>query len=81
MTKEQYISQFFKKDSLFIVARTNGSFLARRVLQDYILGEEYIYTEATESSPGSKAYNSAVSYAALINSYKEPILFIVTKEY
>lgn len=81
MTDEQYISQFLKKDSVFIVARMSGSLLVRRVLQDYIPDEEYIYTEATESSPGSEPYSSSVSYTVLINSYKDPILFIVKEEY
>ena len=42
MTDEQYISQFLKKDSLFIITRMNGSLVVRRVLQDYIPDEEYI---------------------------------------
>lgn len=81
MTDEQYISQFLKKDSVFIVTRMNGSFLARRVLQDYIPDKEYIYTEATVSSPGSEHYNSNVSYTSLINNYKHPRVFIVKEEY
>ena len=81
MTDEQYISQFLKKDSLFIIARMNGSLVVRRVLQDYIPDEEYIYTEATTSGPDSVSYSSSVSYTALINSYKDPIIFIVKEEY
>lgn len=81
MTDEQYISQFLKKDSVFIVARTSGRLIVRRVLQDYIPDEAYIYTEATIPGPGSEPYNSNVGYRALINSYKEPILFIVKEEY
>lgn len=81
MTDEQYISQFLKKDSLFIIARMNGSPVVRRVLQDYIPDEEYIYTEVTTSGPDSVSYSSSVSYTALINSYKDPIIFIVKEEY
>ena len=79
MTSEQYLSQFLKKDSLFIAIRMNGSLVVRRVLRDYIPGEEYIYIEVTE--PGSKPYNSRVGYTALANNYKEPIIFIVKEEY
>lgn len=81
MTDEQYLSQFLKKDSLFIIAGMNGSLVVRRVLQDYIPGEAYIYTEVTIPSPGSKPYNSIVNYTALTNVCKDPIVFIVTKEY
>lgn len=81
MTKEQYISHFFKKDSLFIVRRKDGTLVLEKVLQDYIPNEEYIYTEATILSPGSKPYNATLIYTALINAYKEPFIFIVTKEY
>ena len=79
MTDEQYLSQFLKKDSLFIIARMNGSLIVRRVLQDYIPDEEYIYTEATE--PDFKSYNSSVGYTALANNYKESFIFIVKEEY
>lgn len=79
MTDEQYLSQFLKKDSLFIIARMNKTVVVRKVLQDYIPGEEYIYTEVTE--PGSKPYNSSVGYTALANNYKEPSIFIVKEEY
>lgn len=81
MTDEQYISHFLKKDNLFMVVRMNGTVVVRRVLQDYIPDEEYIYTEVTRPGPGSEPYNSSISYTALINSYKEPILFIVKEEY
>lgn len=79
MTGEQYISQFLKKDSVFIITRMNGSLVVRRVLQDYIPDEEYIYTEVTE--PASKPYNSSVGYTALAYNYKEPFIFIVKEEY
>lgn len=81
MTDEQYISQFLKKDSLFIVARIDLTFVVRRVLQDYIPDEKYIHTETTIQGPGSESYDSSISYAALINSYKEPFIFIVKEEY
>lgn len=79
MTDEKYVEQFLKEGSLFIAIRMNGSLVVRRVLQDYIPGEEYIYIEVTE--PGSKPYNSRVGYTALANNYKEPIIFIVKEEY
>ena len=47
MIDEQYIEQFLKKDSLFIVTKMDGRPLVRRVLQNYIKGDEFIYTEAT----------------------------------
>lgn len=81
MTDEQYLLQFLKKDALFIVVRMNKTVVVRRVLQDYIPDEEYIYTETTISDPGSKPYNSSVNYKALINTYKDPIVFRVKEEY
>lgn len=81
MTDEKYVEQFLKEGSLFIVTRMNESLVVRRVLQDYIPGEAYIYTEVTIPGPGSEPYNSIVNYTALTNTCKDPIIFIVTKEY
>lgn len=81
MTDEQYISQFLKKDSLFIVRRMDKTLVLKKVPQDYIPNERYIYTEATVLSPGSKPYNATLIYTALIDAYKEPSIFIVKEVY
>ena len=81
MTDEQYISQFLKKDSLFIVIKMDNRLLIRKVLQDYIPDGEFIYTEATLKGRKPITYNSNVSYTTLISSYKHPRVFIVKEVY
>ena len=80
MIDEQYIEQFLKKDSLFIVTKMDGRPLVRRVLQNYIKGDEFIYTEATLKGANPKTYNSNVRYETLLNSYDHQKVFIEQEE-
>lgn len=81
MTDEKYIEQFLKEDSLFIVIKMDGRPLVRRVLQNYIKGDEFIYTRAFLKGANPEIYNSNVRYKALLNSYDHPNVFIVKEEY
>lgn len=81
MTDEKYIEQFLKEDSLFIVIKMDGRPLVRKVLQNYIEGDEFIYTRAFLKGANSETYNSNVRYEALLNSYDHPKVFIVKEEY
>ena len=81
MADEQYIEQFLKEGSLFIVIRMDGRPLVRRVLQNYIKGDEFIHTRAFLKGANAETYNSNVRYEALLNNYDHPKVFIVKEEY
>lgn len=81
MTEEKYIEQFLKEDSLFIVIKIDGRPLVRKVLQNYIEGDEFIYTRAFLKGANQETYNSNVRYETLLNNYDHPKVFIVKEEY